>query len=186
MSKFNIDNILKIESINSELELEQASSVLNKLNLLVKKDSEINPLIVHLSDLIELYESEHWLNEEEVTDEQLQASDRAEELVKFQNRFIQKRKELIKKALKNMGIIQNDLATILGHRKNYMSELINGVRPFSQEDIIIIHRILGIEFNDLINPIVKEKSVVRIRRISKKLDNPQLKLKGEDLNLEVA
>ena len=55
------------------------------------------------------------------------------------------KKELIKEKLKSVGLNQNDLAKILGHKKGYMSELINGLRPFSKEDIIVINRLFKIK-----------------------------------------
>ncbi len=184
MEKFSIDNLLKITTIHTELELEQANSLFNKLRLLVKQDPALKPLGRHLANLIEQYEAVHWSDETRVSDEQLQASDQAEKLMLYQEQFLQRRKELIRKALKENGLIQNDLASILGHRKNYMSELINGVRPFSQEDIIIIHRILSIKLTDLILPIVKEPAANRIRLVMEKLNKPMLKLKGADFNLQ--
>ncbi len=185
MEKFNINNILKITSIDNEFELEQANSLFNKLRVMIKDDSSLKPLRSHLADLIELYEEEHWSDEEQVTDKILEESTRAEKLIQYQNELIANRKERIRKALKKKGLIQNDLALILGHRKNYMSELINGLRPFSQEDLIIIHRILGIKFEHLIIPVIKEKVAVRLRSIIKELNKPQLKLKGTDLKLEM-
>lgn len=177
MEKFRLNNILKIVNIDSEFELEQATAMYNKLRLLVKEDPALKPLRSHLADLIEAYESRHWFDEEKVTENQMSENDLAIKLVAYQNAFIQHRKEVIKKALKNNGLIQNDLAKILGHRKSYMSELMNGVRPFSQNDIVILNRVLNIDFKDLILPVIKEKDAARIRIEIKKLNKPRLKLK---------
>ena len=46
-------------------------------------------------------------------------------------KFIHKRKENIRKKLKEFDMTQQDLVIILGHPKLYMSELINGVSPFT-------------------------------------------------------
>jgi|SRR5690606_5845235 len=186
MDKFSVNNILKITRIGNEFELEKANSLFNKLRLLIKEDASLKPLRRHLGDLIEEYESKHWADADQVTREQLESSDQAQKMVGLQDRLIQQRKERIKRALKKHDLIQNDLAAILGHRKNYMSELMNGVRPFSQEDIIIIHRILGLKLDHLIIPVIKEPVVERIRLAIQKLNKPKLKLKGSDLALEAA
>lgn len=186
MEKFSVDNILKVNKIENEFELEFANTLYNKLRLLAKEDSSLKPLRKHLAILIEAYESEHWADENKVTDEQLINSDHAEKIITFHNQFIQQRKTKIVEALKKNDLIQNDLASLLGHRKNYMSELINGVRPFSQEDLIVIHRMLGIKLDYLIIPIIKEPTAIRIRSVVKKLNKPKFKLKDKDLILEFA
>ncbi|MEX1193043.1 MAG: hypothetical protein WEA99_13830 [Brumimicrobium sp.] len=177
MKKFTLNNILKIVSINNEFELEQATAFYNKLRLLIKEDVSLKPLRQHLADLIEAYEDEHWSDEEKISDKQITESDQTMKMIAYQNAFVQKRKKLIMSALKKNDLIQNDLAKILGHRKSYMSELMNGVRPFSQNDIVILNRILDLQFKDLIPPIIKEKDAIRIRMEIRKLNKSNLKLK---------
>lgn len=63
-----------------------------------------------------------------------------------------------------------------------MSELINGVRPFSKEDIVIINRILNIPLSKLFDTIIKGKSAIRVRRAIEKLNKPALKLSDKDIN----
>ncbi|HCS20081.1 MAG TPA: transcriptional regulator [Bacteroidetes bacterium] len=184
MEKFRIENILKIAEIENELELEQANSMFNRLRLLLKDDPSLGPLRSHLAELIEKYEATNWENEENVDKAQLLESENAEKIVRNHDQFIQRRKEIIRAKLNAKDLIQNDLADILGHRKNYMSELINGLRPFSQEDIIIIHRLLGIKLDDLIIPVVKKPTANRIRSVIQKLNNPRFKFNGDDFNLE--
>jgi len=186
MERLDIDNVLRINRIGSELELEQASSLFNRLRPLVKNDPSLKAVRNHLADLIEAYEAEHWKDEETISDEQVRSSDVAERIVEFQNQFTQQRKALIKAKLKKFGLIQNDLAAILGHRKSYVSELVNGVRPLSKNDIIVINRVLGIEVSKLIEPILNEEDAERIRGVIKRLNKPHLKLKENDLYLEVA
>jgi transcriptional regulator with XRE-family HTH domain len=95
--------------------------------------------------------------------------------------FIQKRKELIKAKLEENAITQKDLGKILGHRPNYMSELMNGVRPFSKDDIVVIHRLLGIEFNDLIPTFLKREVTNHIKVTLSELNNTKVKLRYKDL-----
>lgn len=186
MKKFSLNNILKISRIENEFELEQASSLYNKLRPLMKNDPSLKTLRVHLANLIEEYEAEFWTDECIVDEEQIRSSDYAENLIQYQEHFVQRRKQLIKNSMKAKDIIQNDLAKILGHRKNYMSELINGIRPLSKGDIVIINRLLNIDFKDLMIPIIDESEAMRIKQEIKKLNKPQLHLREGDLNIELA
>ncbi len=181
MDRLEIDNILKIDKLNSELEFERATSIQGKLRWMVKKDSSLEPVRQHLLVLIEKYENEQWGIESEITDEQVKESDIAERIVGAENIFIQKRKELIKGKLKDNDITQKDLAKLLGHRPNYMSELINGVRPFSRDDIVIINRLFKIDFKDLIPPFLKKDVTNHIKTILGELKNKKVRLKIQDL-----
>ena len=176
MGNFEIDNILKLNKLNSELDLEQANSLFSMLRPLVKEDPSLKEIRNHLAKLIEAYEEEHWGDDAAISDEQVKANDFAEKLVALQNDFVQERKKLIRSRLNKYDLNQNDLAEILGHRKNYMSELINGVRPFSKDDLVIIHRVLRIPLNKLFNNIVKEDIAVRVRKVIAKLNKPEIKL----------
>ncbi len=181
MDRLEIDNILKIDELNNELEFEQATSIQGKLRWMVKEDSSLEPIRQHLLVLIEKFESKHWENESEITEEQIKESDDAEKIINAENIFIQKRKELIKRKLKENEISQKALAKILGHRPNYMSELINGVRPFSRDDIVVIHRLFGIDFNDLIPPFLKKEVANHIKMTLGAMKNKRVRLKFKDL-----
>ncbi len=183
MAKFEIDSILNIEKLNSELELEQANALYSRLRSMANGDPFIKNARSHLANLIEAYEDEHWGNDHSISDEQIASNDRAEKIVAAQNTFIQERKKLIRSKLKKYELSQNDLAAILGHRKNYMSELINGVRPFSKEDIVILHRIFDIPLNKLVDRSIKESVALRLRSVITKLDKPKFKLKDDGLFL---
>ena len=181
MDRLEIDNILKVDDLNSELELERATSILGRLRWMVKEDSSLKPVRQHLMTLIERYEAAHWNNEVEITDEQIKDSDLAEKLISAENIFIQKRKELIKEKLKENEISQKDLGKILGHRPNYISELINGVRPFSRDDLVVIYRLFEIEFKDLIPPFLKKEVTNHIKMTLGELKNKKVRLKIKDL-----
>lgn len=181
MDKLEIDNILKIDELTSELEFEQATVIQGKLRWMVEDDSSLEPVRKHLLKLIEKYESHHWGDEADITDEQIRESDLAEKIVNAENSFIQKRKELIKEKLKENEITQKDLGRILGHRPNYMSELINGVRPFSRDDIVVLYRLFEIEFKDLIPPFLKKEVTNHIKMTLGELKNTKVRLKYEDL-----
>ncbi|MCK5824589.1 MAG: helix-turn-helix transcriptional regulator [Ichthyobacteriaceae bacterium] len=146
-------------------------------------DSSLKSVQQHLLALIEKYEKEHWSNETSISDEQVKESDNAEKIVNAENIFIKKRKTLIKDKLKESGISQKDFGGILGHKPNYISELMNGIRPFSRDDIVVIHRLFDLDFNDLIPTFLKEEVTTHIKTTLKKLRNSKVGLKIKDFDL---
>ena len=181
MDRLEIDNILKIDELNSELEFERATLIHGKLRWMVEEDSSLEPIRQHLIVLIEKYEKAHWNDELEITEELIQESDIAEKIVSAESTFIQKRKELLKLKIKENDIAQKDLAKILGHRPNYMSELINGIRPFSRDDIVVINRLFEIEFKDLIPPFLKKEVTNHIKMTLGELKNNKIRLRIKDI-----
>jgi hypothetical protein len=65
-----------------------------------------------------------------------------------------------------------------------MSELINGLRPFSKDDIIVIHRLLKINLEDLLPPFIPQERAIHIKSVLEKLSTRGIKLTKQDLNLE--
>ena len=181
MDRLAINNILKIEKLEDELEFEKASSLYIKLRKPAQEDKLYSDIRMHLKVLISKYEQEHWSDESSITEEQVRESDKAEVLVRAENQFNQKRKEQIRRRLKDAGLNQTDLAKILGHRKGYMSELINGLRPFSKEDIVIINRLLKIRFEDLVPPFIKKDKADHINRALETIPKSNLRLTMRDL-----
>ncbi len=177
MERLEIDNILKLNKLNSELEYEKAVSIYGRLRWMVKEDNSLVSVKQHLRTLIKKYEETHWEDETKISTEQIKESDIAEKIIVSENEFIQKRKELIRKKLKENGISQKDLAKILGHRPNYMSELINGVRPLSRDDIIVLHRLFELDFNDLVPPFLKTEVTNHIKQTLNELKNRKTKIK---------
>ncbi len=186
MDKLSIKNIPKIKSLATELEFERASSLYLKLRLLVKEDETYVAVRKHLRNLINQYEQEYWTDESLIAEERVKESDLAESLVWAENEFFQKRKVLIKARLKIAGLNQNDLAKLLGHRKGYMSELINGLRPFSKEDIVVINRLLKIELKDLIPTFIKQERALQIKETLRLLSNSKIRLTKKDFDLQLA
>lgn len=184
MDRLAINNILKLRNLTSEIEFERASSIYLRLRKKTKEYPSLSPVRNHLKQLIKEYEQTHWSDENQITEEQIKENDRAEDFVRNENEFFHRRKELIRQKLTEFNLNQNDLARILGHQKGYMSELINGLRPFSKEDIIIIHRLLKIKFEDLIPPFLPQKRATHIKNVLENLPNSNVKLKKQDLDLE--
>jgi len=185
MDKFSIQNIQRLNSLENEIDLEKASSLFLKLRVLEKEDESYKPIRKHLRNLIKDYEEKNWADEDSITDNQIKDSDLAETLVQAENDFYEKRKERIKTKLKETGLTQNDLAKILGHRKSYMSELINGLRPFSKEDLIVINRLFKIKLEDLIPTYIKQDRASHIKKTLESLSHSKIRLTKRDFDLQM-
>lgn len=182
MEKLAIDNIKKLKELSSELDLEKANSLYIKLRKLQKNNEEYKAVRAHLKQLILTYEKMHWEDEESITTEQLKESDTAESVVCAEDIFLHERKIIIKEKLKEKGLNQSKLAEILGHSKNYMSELINGLRPLSKDDIILISRLFSIEISNLLPPFIEEEKLQRVKSAIGSIANDKIKLTVHDLD----
>jgi len=180
-AKFNLDNVKKLTKLESELDLNIAQALAGKLRWMAKEDESLVEVRKHLKGLIKAYEKERWSDDEVISDDRIDESYKAEHLVALHSQFITLRKDAIQKALKKNGLKQKDLAVLLGHRASYMSELINGLMPFSKEDIVVLYRLFEIELDVLMDPFIKLATRDRIRLTLKKLNKPQLKLREKDL-----
>jgi len=184
MGILRVDNIKKLNKLNSELEYEEALSIYGRLRWMVKEDPSLSDVKQHLKTIIKEFEKSQWEDETKISYEQVKESDIAEKIVSSESEFIQKRKELIKEELKKNGITQQDLAIILGHRPNYMSELMNGVRPFSRDDIIVLHRLFDLDLKYLVPPFLKSEVANHIKETLKELRSRRSKIKLRLTDLE--
>jgi transcriptional regulator with XRE-family HTH domain len=181
-TQLDISKLLESGKIASELEFERALIADRKLRVLAKEDSKYKAVRKKLWDLISAYEDKNWSSSSRITDKKIQESDLAEVIAEKERQFIQKRKELIRKKLKSLNLTQQDLGEILGHKsKSYMSELMNGVSPFSLKDLIIINRLLKIDLTHLIPTFLAPADKMKIKSSLRKLNNP--KLSEEDIEL---
>ncbi len=171
-----IKDISSIERLENEYDLQKAALLDRKLRLMAKDNPDFKPLRKKLRDLIREYEDRKWSDLKKITDSQVEESDKAEELINQEQSFIQKRKETIRKKLKEYDMTQQDLGIILGHSKSYMSELINGVSQFTLKDLVIIHRILGISLKTLIPTYLQSETRNQVRESIKQLNKPKLRL----------
>jgi len=177
----DIKEVINIGRLENEYDLEKASVLERKLRLMIHENPDLKPIRKKLRDLIKDYEDREWSDFDKITDSQVKESDKAEEIVEFERKFIQKRKESIRKRLKEFDMTQQDLSVILGHPKSYMSELINGVSQFTLKDLAIIHRILGINLNILIPTYLQSETRDKVRESIKKLNKPKLRLRKTEL-----
>ena len=179
-AQFDISDLIRNKKISNELDFERALIADRKLRVLSKENPKFKSVRKKLRDLIEQYENQNWSTESDISDKKLRESNAAELIAENERLFIQRRKELIRKKLKSLNLTQQDFGKILGHQsKSYMSELINGVSPFSLKDLIVINRLLKINLSDLVPTFLPQTERVKIRTTIKKLDNP--KLSNDDL-----
>ncbi len=183
-TEFDIEEILELGEIQNALDFERALIADRKLRVLSKENPKYKTLRRKLRDLIEDYESKNWSSASRITDKKLKESDLAEAIAEKERQFIENRKELIKSKLKRLNLTQQDFGKILGHKsKSYMSELMNGINPFSLRDLIIINRLLKIDLTDLVPTFLPQTERIKIRSSIEKLENPKLKLSQDDFAL---
>lgn len=136
-----------------------------------------------LRQIIKTYEHKHWADESVITDEQIKESDLEEYLADSERLFVLKRKHAIKEKLAALGLTQKDLSEILGHSVTYMSELMNGLCPFTLKDLIVLHRLFKIKLEQLIPTTIPHAERGRIKASIEKLNKPKLRLNKQDLEL---
>jgi len=177
----NLRDILKKGVLADELDLERALILDRKLRLIVKEHPELAEDRRKLRLIIKAYEKKNWTSATDITDKQIKESDDAEFIAEQERKFLEIRKQAIKKSLADKNMTQQDLAILLGHSKSYMSELMNGISPFSNRDLIIIHRLFNIELEYLISTIISQKDKEKLKESINKLNKPALKLVKGDL-----
>lgn len=177
----SLKRILKEGNLTSELEFERASVIDRKLRLLIKEYPELQEDRKQLRALLKSYEDKNWIAKE-TTDQQVEESELAIKIAEEELVFIENRTNRIKLRLKEVGLTQKDLGFILGHTSaTYMSELINGINPFTLNDLIVIHSILNIELENLIQTRIPKQVQVRISSLLSKDKNLMLKSKVKSL-----
>jgi transcriptional regulator with XRE-family HTH domain len=165
LKEFDLKALLAIGSISSELEFQRASMADRSLRLLAEDDPALNSVRKSLRQMLRDYEKIHWSNAEAVTEEQVTESDAAEELAFAELDFVLRRRKLILAKLKEFCLKQKDLAAVLSHSKSYTSELLNGIRPFSTGDLILIHNLLRIDLNDLLITTLSEETKQKVNAV---------------------
>lgn len=181
---FDISALVESGSITSELDYERALIADRKLRLLSKENAHFKALRQKLRDIIEKYENAEWNNVESISNEKILESDNAERIAEAERSFIDMRKQEIRKRLKELDLSQTDLALLLGHRsKTHMSELINGIKPFTLKDLIIINRILKVEITKLVPVYLSKEDQIKINEAIRKLNKPKIELTSDDLTL---
>jgi antitoxin component HigA of HigAB toxin-antitoxin module len=172
---FDIEKIIEMGIITNELDYERALIAGRKLRLLGKEDVHFKLLRKKLRGIIEKYENKEWSVVESIDDNKLLESEKAENFAELERQFLETRKIEIRKKLKALELTQENLASILGHKsKTHMSELMNGIKPFTLRDLIIINQLLKMEISTLIPVFLSKEEQIKVNKAVEKLD----KLKG--------
>ena len=183
-SLFNIENIIKKGTITNELDYDRALIADRKLRLLGKEDPHYKTMRSKLRDIIEKYESAEWSDVNKIDEKKLVESDKSERIAEQERLFFENRKNAIRRKIKEAGLTQKDLASILKHKsKSHMSELMNGIKPFTLKDLVIINRLFKIDMDILVPRFLSEKDQVEMKEELKKLNKPGVKLSCDDLVL---
>lgn len=147
----NINKIIQKGLIANELEYDRALVADRKLRLLAKEDASLKARRKELRSIIQKYETQHWSDHRSISKDKIVESEQSAIIAEQERRFYEARKEAIRKKLKGLQLTQAQLGLLLGHKsKTHMSELMNGLKPFTLKDLIIIHRLLHIKMNLLI------------------------------------
>lgn len=90
----DIKDIEKIEKLENEYDLQKASLLERKLRLMIKENPELKPIRNRLRDLINDYENNEWSDFENISDSKIEESNRAEEIIDSEQKFIKNAKRL--------------------------------------------------------------------------------------------
>ena len=181
---FDIEKLIEKGIITNELDYDRALIADRKLRLLAKDNLHFKNVRAKLRDLLERYESAQWIDLDKIDDAKLLESVKTEHIAELERQFLENRKLIIRKKLKELDLTQENLATILGHKsKTHMSELMNGIKPFTLKDLVIINRLLKIDIDVLIPVFLSSEDQLKVKEAIKKLDKPTLRLSSADLVL---
>lgn len=174
---FDIEKIVQNGTITNGLDYERALVADKKLRLLAKESLHFKKLRTQLRDLIVQYENVNWNDPSAINAEKFAESEKQERLAEQERLFIENRKKTIKTKLKTAELTQENLASILGHKsKTHMSELMNGIKPFTLKDLIIIHRLLAIEMAILLPVFLSKEDQNRVKEAVLKLNKPKISI----------
>lgn len=180
-TNLDIEKLIENGLISNELDYERALIADRKLRLLAKESAHFKNLRQKLRAIIAAYEAMTWNDAEAITSRQMAESDQAEIFAEKERIFLHARKQLIREKLKALDLTQANLGQILGHKsKTHMSELMNGIKPFTLRDLVIIHRMLGINLQDLVPVFLSKEDQVRIKAVVQGWNKPMVKLRKGD------
>lgn len=181
---FDVEKLIEKGVITSELDYDRALIADRKLRLLAKDNLYFKKLRYKLRGVIEEYENSQWADVETINDKVLVESNNSEYIAELERRFLDRRKQAVKEKLKELDLTQENLGLILGHKsKTHMSELINGIKPFTLRDLIVINRVLKIDISVLVPVFLSNEDRIKVKEAVSKLDKPKVKLLSDDLVL---
>lgn len=163
LKPININDIINRGTISDELEYQRALIISNKLGLMKDKNPEkFSHKFNLISGILEKYE-DYIVSNELDTDDFVMLSKHYEAIALAESSFKNERKILIKSKLKEAHINQSILAEIIGISPTHLSELINGVYPYTKDFCTILSRTLKIDRDKLVFPYIKKDIVERAK-----------------------
>ncbi|MGV3600967.1 MAG: helix-turn-helix domain-containing protein [Dyadobacter fermentans] len=173
----DVRRILESGRIENELDLERITLADRQLMLDEEHQPDLRATRKIIRDLMVTYEARHWSHEKLVTDAQMEESGAAVIQAEREYVFLWTRRKLILEKLEALSLKQKDLALLLNHSKSYTSELLNGIRPFSTNDLKLIHLLFEIPLTDLIITIPSQDTLSRLKTAIEKIasSNPMAK-----------
>lgn len=167
---FDIHQLIQNGKIHGELDYNLAMVADRKLRLLAKEDQSFHTIRAQLRDLIAAYEKEEWADASKINDKKTKESDASLQFAESERLFYEVRKTAIRKKLKDRKLTQENLAQLLGHKsKTHMSELMNGLKPFTLRDLVVIHFVLRIKMDVLIPVFLSADEQERINGMMKEM-----------------
>ncbi|WP_423737076.1 helix-turn-helix domain-containing protein [Chitinophaga caseinilytica] len=180
----DIEKLIASGVIKNELEYQRAMVANRKLRLLAESSAHFKNLRSKLLELLEKYEKIVWSDADTVSVAQVDQSDLAAAIAEKERIFFEKRKKTIQRKLKEFNLTQEELGLILGHKsKTHMSELINGVKPFTLTDIVVISKIFKLEIDLLIPKYLTYDKIDRINTAIDVINKPKLNTAKRELAL---
>ena len=181
-TQFDIDTVVEKGIIQNELDYDRALIADRKLRLLAKDNPYFKSLRKKLRSIIEIYESLEWKDVEKIDQHKLIESEKAERAAEEERKFLETRKNAIRARLKEFDLTQENLALLLGHKsKTYMSELMNGIKPFTLRDLTIISWVLKIEIKLLVPVFLSNEDQIKVKEAAIQLANPKLKISRKNI-----
>ncbi|MHA4742471.1 transcriptional regulator [Dyadobacter sp. MSC1_007] len=173
----DIKKLLDVGRIETELDYERVMLADRYLRLQEKNQPDLRTTRQTLHKLIIDFETRRWSDRTLITDAQIEESDAAEVQAEEEYAFIRQRRKLILTKLNEFGLRQKELAMLLNHNKSYTSELLNGIRSFSSNDLILIHLLFKIRLEDLFITILSQETLARLNATIDKISasNPKAK-----------
>jgi hypothetical protein len=184
ISQNNIESLVLKGRITSDFEYEKALTADRKLKLCLNENPQYKTLRYKLRDIIDNYESAKWSEVDKIDDDNPFENDETEYIEEQERLFLENRKKAIEKKIIECNVTLEDLASILGRKsKSYMLELMNGIKPFSLRDLIIINRVFNIQMDLLIPRFLSKHDEAEVEEAVKKLDNPKVKVSFDEVVL---
>lgn len=173
----NAKELISSGVIKDELTFQRAKIISRNLRLLSKENENAKETRKALNELLYKYEQVNWEDFDAVTDEQIIESDKAVNQAEIERVFFQNRTELLRQNFKKYQISQQQFGRILGHNnKSYVSEIVNGIKPFSMKDIIVTANLFKINLGKLIYTELSSSEKEKINKRVVKVKAKSLKI----------